>query len=385
VTTTFSRPQPGWEIFCRVVDNYGDIGVCLRLARALAEQGGLGVRLWVDDWDALARLCPQALHDGVNIGGVEFRRWRKVFRVMPPGEVVIEAFGCELPEEHVQAMAARRPPSLWINLEYLSAEDWVKTCHGLASPPPGLPSGSKLRKYFFFPGFSADSGGLIREAGLFARRDALRAGSRADWLRARGFEPWREDALWVSLFAYGQPTIGNLLRLWWQGEEPVLLLVPEGRVVADVAAALEVRLEVGAQIQRGALRLVVLPFSDQDGYDELLWACDLDLVRGEDSFVRAQWAARPFVWQIYPQEAGAHFVKLDAFLTLYCADLDAETAAALTAFCMAWNGRGDLAASWQGFRKALPALDIHARRWCGKLGEQDDLVCRLGEFSARAR
>ena len=51
-----SRPQ--WDVFCAVVDNYGDIGVCWRLSRQLAAEHGIAVRLWVDDLKPFARLCP---------------------------------------------------------------------------------------------------------------------------------------------------------------------------------------------------------------------------------------------------------------------------------------------------------------------------------------
>ncbi|MBY0444112.1 MAG: elongation factor P maturation arginine rhamnosyltransferase EarP, partial [Burkholderiales bacterium] len=37
-----------WDIFCRVIDNYGDIGVCWRLARQLSFEHGFAVRLMVD-------------------------------------------------------------------------------------------------------------------------------------------------------------------------------------------------------------------------------------------------------------------------------------------------------------------------------------------------
>ena len=38
-----------WDIFCTVIDNYGDIGICWRLARQLRVDDGQRVRLWVDD------------------------------------------------------------------------------------------------------------------------------------------------------------------------------------------------------------------------------------------------------------------------------------------------------------------------------------------------
>lgn len=367
-----------WEIFCRVVDNFGDIGVCWRLARILTHDQGLAVRLWVDDGAAFARLCPAWTGEDAVIDGVEVRRWHPLAVANCAADVVIEAFACELPESRVQAMAAQRPPPVWINLEYLSAEDWVAGCHGLASPHPTLP----LVKHFFFPGFTAGTGGLLRESGLLAQRDAFRSGGgRESWFGAHSIPLPSADALVVSLFAYEQPALAELLDLWAHGERPVVLLVPEGRVLGDLAHALGAgTLAAGDRLQCGSLTVAVLPFTDQPGYDRLLWSCDLNFVRGEDSFVRAQWAARPFVWQIYRQQEDAHLDKLDAFVARWCEGLDAASAKALAAFWLAWNGGGSVAAAWPAFAAALPALDAQARNWTGRLAAGGELVDQLRQF-----
>jgi uncharacterized repeat protein (TIGR03837 family) len=380
-----AAPQT-WEIFCQVVDNFGDIGVCWRLARDLASRDGLRVRLWVDDWASFARICPAgaglpeaARRAGVVLQGVEVRAWCQPFAAVKPAEVVIEAFACELPPGHLQAMAGQAPPPVWINLEYLSAEDWVGGCHRMASPHPRLP----LVKHFYFPGFDGGSGGLLREAGLLAARDDFRrmAGGRAAQLAALGLAPVADDALLVSLFAYEQPAVGALIGAWAAGAREVVLLVPEGRVVVDVARALgRETLAAGERLSRGRLEVRILPFTEQDAYDRLLWACGLNFVRGEDSFVRAQWAARPFVWQIYPQADGAHVGKLDAFLDRHCAGLAEPAATALRRFWHAWNGDGEPAAAWPAFAAALPRLAAHQAAWCARLAAQDDLVSQLVQF-----
>lgn len=376
--------RPDWEIFCKVVDNYGDIGVCWRLARSLVAEEGVSVRLWVDDWAAFARLCPQAgsATEVIDFGRLQVRHWPDPFPAVEPAATVIEAFACELPPAHVQAMALQPEAPVWINLEYLSAEDWVAGCHRLASPHPALP----LVKHFFFPGFDEATGGLIRETGLLAGRAAFEAGGRAAWFAAQGMAQASPDTLVISLFAYEQPALGALIEVWANGSRPILLLVPEGRVLGDVAAAFGVdRLPAGARLQRGSLSLAVLPFSDQTGYDHLLWACDLNFVRGEDSFVRAQWAAKTMVWQIYPQADEAHFDKLEAFAGRWCAGLEAPAAAAFSQFWSAWNGRGDPAAAWPAFAAALPALAAHARDWCERLAAQEDLATRLTHFCNHTR
>ncbi|EJT83076.1 hypothetical protein PPS11_40038 [Pseudomonas putida S11] len=278
-----------WDIFCSVVDNYGDIGVTWRLARQLVAEHGLAVRLWVDDLNAFTPMCPGADATAPQQWqhGVDVRQWPVAWLPVAPADVVIGAFACQLPAAYVEAMRARVTPPLWLNLEYLSAEDWVEGCHGLPSPQP-----NGLRKVFFFPGFTEKTGGLLREGSLLARRDAFQQGARQAFLQGLGVNP-EAGALLISLFAYENPQLGNWLEALASGEQPCHLLVPQGRVVAGLGQWLgEAVLQVGSVRKRGALTLQVLPFVSQDDYDRLLWSCDFNAVRGEDSFVRAQWAGR---------------------------------------------------------------------------------------------
>ncbi|MBI4986832.1 MAG: elongation factor P maturation arginine rhamnosyltransferase EarP [Rhodocyclales bacterium] len=348
------------DIFCAVVDNLGDAGVCWRLARRLARERGWSIRLWIDDVAPLAALRPgiDPTLTEQDVDGVSIRQWRQPFPDLEPGAVVIEAFACALPANFVAAMARMPRPPVWINLEYLSAEDWVAGCHGLASPHPTLP----LTKHFFFPGFTSGSGGLMRE------RDADFGAA------ARGSE------LTVSLFCYDNPALPRLLDTWAQGGEPIACLVADGLPRRQVAAWCGDAFAVGTEFVRGALRLAAVPFVAQPEYDRRLGSCDLNFVRGEDSFVRAQWAQRPFVWQIYPQDDDVHHKKLDAFLAPYTAELDSASAQALRAFWRAWNGDGDAAAAWPAFRAVLPALAAHAPRWAASAAAPGELVDNLAYF-----
>lgn len=353
-----------WDIFCRVVDNFGDIGVCWRLARQLAGEHGLAVRLWVDDLASLTTLCPgiDSEAEQQQFSGVDIRRWREPFAEVAPAAVVIEAFACELPASYVLAMSRCAVPPVWINLEYLSAESWIEGCHALASPHPSLP----LRKHFFFPGFTAQSGGLLCERGLFVAREAFQSA-----LPAR-------DGLEVSLFCYDTAPVGALLTAWAASQQPIRCRVAAGMPTAAVAAYL------GGQgpWQIGPLRIEPIPFLSQDDYDRLLWSCDLNFVRGEDSFLRAQWAGRPFVWQIYPQEAGVHLEKLDAFLARYRQGLPAASQMATDAFFHAWNTGNSVAAAWEDFAPQLPVLRTHAVLWAEQLAANGDLAGNLLKFCA---
>ena len=383
--STFTRPAR-WDLFCSVVDNYGDIGVAWRLARQLAAEHHVAVRLYIDAPAALARIAPQvdagALRQSVL--GVDVRAWDRVHFSPSPdndiGQVVIEAFGCGLPASHLAAMCARTPPPAWINLEYLTAESWIEGCHGLPSPLPQ----STLTRYFYFPGFTAGAGGLLREHGLLDRRDAFRAdaAARASLWKTLRIAPPSDDALIVSLFCYDNAPVAQLLDQWSAGDRAICCLVPQGVAATAVSRWVGSVMQHGEMQRRGALALVQVPFVAQDEYDRLLWSCDLNFVRGEDSFVRAQWAARPMVWQPYAQAEGAHLTKLDAFLTRHDAALAPRAATALATFTRSWStGHADTAA-WLDLLAALPGLAPHARAWAATLAAQDDLAARLVVFAS---
>jgi len=372
--------RPDWDIFCTVIDNFGDIGVCWRLARQLAAEHDCRVRLWVDDLQVFQPLCPRIDPQLPiqQVQGIEVRHWETPFPDVTPGMVVVEAFACKIPERFVAAMARCERRPAWINLEYLSAENWIAGCHALPSPHPRLP----LTKYFFFPGFTRDTGGLLRENDLLARRRAFENSPdlQAEFWRELGFSAPRADALHISLFAYENPSIGDLLCAWEIGSQPVCCLIPTSRTLPAVEAFCGQALRAGDTVRRGALEIRIVPFVEQSRYDQVLWLCDLNFVRGEDSFVRAQWAARPLAWHIYPQQEDAHLVKLDAFLDLYCAGLPAAIAAVAQKFWQAWNTGQLTAGQWREFSSTLPALREHAVRWAQQLAEQEDLSSALVRF-----
>lgn len=352
--------QPHWDIFCRVIDNYGDIGVCWRLARQLVAEHGLLVRLWVDDLDSLQPLCP-AIDTRLAVqhcAGVEITRWTENATVDRVGEAIIEAFACELPADYIRAMAEAPRRPCWINLEYLTAESWAESCHGMASPHPTLP----LVKYFFFPGFSPASGGLLREHGL---PSTCRHGVAS-------------DALQISLFCYDDAPVAEWLDALAASPGPVRCYVPPGKPMAAVGA----HFGGAGPWRHGNLSIEPIPFSSQDDYDRLLRQCDINFVRGEDSFVRAQWAGRPFVWQIYRQHDDAHRIKLEAFLERYAAALPGEARAAAAAMFRAWNGWGNLPEAWAAFLALRQDIAAHNAAWAASLARNDDLATALVKFCA---
>ena len=336
-----------WDLFCRVIDNHGDLGVCWRLAADLASRGE-PVRLWVDDASALDWMAPG------GASGVELRAWDEAADATP-AEVVVEAFGCDPPPAFVARMAARPRAPVWLNLEYLSAEPYVERSHGLASPQPG-----GLTKWFFYPGFSVRTGGLLREPGLEARRERFERGA---WLRTQGIS-WQPGQRVVSLFCYDNTAVPGLLGAL--ADRPTLLLATPGHAQRQLRA-----MAPGPGVQ-----VVELPWLSQTDYDRLLWSADLNFVRGEDSLVRAIWAGAPFVWQIYPQHDGAHGPKLEAFLGAHWSGAEPALADAVRHATRAWNGlvAGPLALPARGpwARAAAAARD--------RLALQPDLCTQLIRF-----
>ena len=374
-------------IFCKVVDNFGDIGICWRLSRQLAREHGVAVTLWVDDLRSFHRICPQLdiAASSQQVEGVTVRHWADQDGVFTPADVadiVIEFFAVDIPPGYIEAMARCEPRPVWFNLEGLTAEEWVEGCHRLPSMHPRLP----LTKHFFFPGFTAKTGGLLREADLSEARGAFGPEESAAFLASLGLLDAEQAALKVSLFCYQHAPVSALLDAWRDGAVPVACLVPEGIATSAVEAFLGGPAVAGSVRTQGALTVRVLPFVPQPDYDRLLWACDFNFVRGEDSFVRAQWANKPFVWHIYPQDENLHHKKLRAFLGLYCPDI-----ASLAEFSLRWNGaRNDnenasLAELWTALQGDMALSACRSVLWEERMLENGDLAANLLTFARSLR
>ena len=380
-----------WDIFCKVVDNFGDIGICWRLAADLAGRGQR-VRLWVDDASALSWMAPS------GCDGVQVLHWVESpdasMLDSQPCDVLIEAFGCEVAPNFIAARAYihwskdhkdtqnQVKKLLWINLEYLSAEPYVAKTHGLTNLLNSGPAAG-WQKVFYYPGFTQNTGGLLRETNLQQRQAAF---DRAAWLRQQGID-WQGETL-ISMFCYEPPALLELLDSLTHnglGGKPVRLLVAAGRANQAVKTALKTlkNREISSQISsepneymREQLSISYLPQLTQIEFDHLLWASDVNFVRGEDSIVRAIWAGKPFVWQIYPQDDGAHAPKLDAFLDM----LNAPPS--LRAFHQVWNGLANLP------MPQLADLDEWqktATRVRSQLISQPDLSTGLIEYALKTR
>ncbi|MBU1619399.1 MAG: elongation factor P maturation arginine rhamnosyltransferase EarP [Gammaproteobacteria bacterium] len=370
------------DLFCSVVDNFGDIGICWRLARQLHNEHQWQVTLWVDDLNSFQKIChsvnPQLASQLQN--NVLVRHWAAVLPELTAADrpdLVIEALACTIPPAYLQWMASFTDKPLWLNLEYLSAEDWVHGCHALPSPHPQLP----LQKYFFFPGFTPQTGGLLREQGLVVLLAEL---SQSDELQHEfwcglGLLDAMQYQQKISLFAYSQAQIRPWLEQLADAAETTLLLVPQGQLATDLTQLFS-ELKTG-RLDKKSLSIRILDFMPQPMYDKLLASCDINFVRGEDSVIRAHWAGKPFIWQIYRQEDQAHLIKLQAFLDKYLQDAPAEKNACIKNLHMAWNLEQDISAEFAMFKEFSEQIQMHNKKWQEYLIQQQDLASNLVRFA----
>jgi uncharacterized repeat protein (TIGR03837 family) len=391
------KPLSNWDIFCNVVDNFGDIGVCWRLACNLAERGKR-VRLWVDDVSPLAWMAPSGYP---NVEVIDCSDGAATRPQTELGDVLVDAFDCEFAINNIATQTINTPAPaknstilehgsentlkarpIWLNLEYLTAESFAERAHTLPYVHHSGAAQGWTQRYFY-PGFNERTGGLLRETDLFERQVAF---DREAWLAGLEFEvsdysyskpsnSTLSSQRLISLFCYEPSALESLIDQLALSKTPTCLLVTHGRAKAAVKAVLEgIKRLQPSYLLPEQLLILYLPQLTQTDYDHLLWSCDLNFVRGEDSLVRAIWAAKPFIWQIYPQHDGAHHAKLDAFLTMMDAPVSLKTAHQV------WNS-----AAHDASNGSFPELDLHvwvqsAQNLSTKLRLQDDLVTNLIRF-----
>ncbi len=394
-------PKLNWDIFCNIVDNFGDIGVCWRLACNLAQRGQT-VRLWVDDVSPLAWMAP----DGYpNVMVIDCKNGIPKDIHVTLGDVLLDVFDCEFAINLIALESINTPAIIengtilehnsrtrpvWLNLEYLTAESFAERNHTLPYVHRSGAAQGWTQRYFY-PGFNERTGGLLRETDLFER---LKAFDRTAWLAglkveianvvsghstAESIKSGLLSSQLISLFCYEPAALENLIDQLASSETPACLLVTNGRATQTVKAILEgkKRLQPSYLLPK-VLLILYIPQLSQIDFDHLLWSCDLNFVRGEDSLVRAIWAGKPFIWQIYPQHDGAHHAKLNAFLDMMDAPASLETAH------MAWNASADEFKANPNLPSFplldLPAWSSSAQNLSKKLRLQADLATNLMAF-----
>ena len=371
-----------WDIFCNIVDNYGDIGICWRLSQQLVNDHHVQVRLFIDNLTTAKKIIPHldSTLTEQAIQGVTVCTWPIVATM--PAEVVIETFSCALPDAYLVKMTQQQ--SIWINLEYLSAESWVGDFHAKPSPHPTL----AITKHFYFPGFKNDTGGLIREHNLIAKRDTF-LNSKIDqtkFWQALGINNESEkDSIKISLFYYPQANINQLLLALSATNQPSSIFLPFNGSIDTLSSIFTDFKQVNANTLRlESITVHLLPFLSQSDYDHLLWACDLNFVRGEDSWIRAIWASKPFIWQPYIQTEDTHIKKMQAFLEVYSCEATDEIKSTLLDAHLTWSNTSiSDTNNLTRLVQNLPELDSYTKQQADILSALPDLATKLLSFSEK--
>ena len=282
------------DIFCEVIDNYGDVGVADRLAREIK-------RIYPNKELRFIINQTKELNLIKNNEDILIIDYEDVNKIEHPADLVIETFACNIPEIYMNK--ALKISKLMINLEYFSSEDWVDDFHLQESF-----LGGNFKKYFFIPGLSEKSGGIILDKEFLDRKNKVQK-NREYYLKQ--FNINENYDLIISVFSY-EKNFDNFLKALQKLDKKVLLLLLSEKTQKNFIKYFD------NNDYYDKIKAVKLPFFTYDKYEELLALCDINLVRGEDSFVRALLLAKPFLWHIYPQDENAHIVKLESFLEKYC-------------------------------------------------------------------
>ena len=304
-----------WDIFCKVIDNFGDIGVSYRLTKELATNNQK-IRLFVSDLKAFNRIEPKVninlYHQSLD-DNIEIILWNNqseslnLIKQLTPSNIIIEMFACNLPEIYISKITNE---NIWINLEYLSAEDWVEEYHQKLSYEGGH------FKYFFFPGFTSKTGGVNFEGKYLNKLPKQCKNQILEKLNINRYVS--NNTLLCSIFCYENNVI---LKLLCNIKKDVLFIIPQSifsDYLLDKASSIGLtKIDETLLKNENNIFIKIIPMTNQENYDNLLLSCDLNIVRGEDSFVRAQILSKPFIWNIYQQKDNIHLVKLKSFLDKY--------------------------------------------------------------------
>lgn len=363
-----------WDIFCKIVDNFGDIGVCWRLAKQLEHEHGINVRLWIDDLNIARQLIPSldTTQRTQPVDNITIAIWDNNTRFEQTADTVIEAFGCELPENYLALM---NPENIWINLEYLSAEPWVEGFHAKNSKR------GNLTRHFFFPGFTEATGGLLREHNIVENNQKIASDKQlqTDFFRQLNLNLNEDSAAFkISLFSYPHAPISDLLAAMADSATKISCYAPATNILPKIAEFFgKESIAAGEHLSRNNLNLHVLPFLSQADYDKLLASCDINFVRGEDSWIRAIWAGKPFIWQPYLQTEDTHLIKLRAFLDVFYSGCEDVAKQAAINMHNAWASEQITASAWQDYLSNISTLKTFMARQTSALASQLDLATNL--------
>ena len=300
------------DIFCEIIDNFGDIGVVYRISKELKKIfQNVRIRIVLNRLEEFKAINKKVKDtDYQEIDGlicVTEKYVKENMESFGVSDVFIEAFGCNVPEEYVKQ--AKENSKLWINLEYLSGEKWIEDFHLCES----LIDSKMLKKIFFMPGFSEKSGGVIIDSGFLER---MKFGKEnRDEVFKKYFKDFDlKDKFIGTVFSY-EKNFENLLETLKNYEKETVLLLMGEKTQKSFSEILKKNLteDYGNIVKYGKITMIYSDFFSQEEYEEIISASDFNFTRGEDSFVRGIILGKPFMWHIYLQEEKAHMDKIKAF------------------------------------------------------------------------
>ena len=332
-------------IVCKVIDNYGDAGFSLRLAKCLTLQKHK-VTLFHDDEATFLALYPHATLNELTL--FDATKNSPQAAEHPPFDLILEPFGSssEQTQHRFDLLLKQKfPKTPWLVIDYLSSEEWVENFHLINSVDPK----SGHFTTFFYPGFTAKTGGLIH----------------CDYPRHLIQKKNRQMDKQMKLFVF------------CYSNAPLLQLLQTSDELNTAGFAIQVGLAGASRPEKYTGWVTEVPFCPQSKFDELLAQFDVLFVRGEDSFVRGQLAGKPIIWQIYPTDDLAHSEKLISFFKRYSKNLSTDCASALWNCWASWNclkQACEFSESWKNLQAHWPELSAHALEWRDQLLKGPELV-----------
>ncbi|MDH6457013.1 putative repeat protein (TIGR03837 family) [Fusobacterium sp. PH5-7] len=314
------------DIFCEIIDNFGDIGVVYRLGKEFKKVFGenVKVRVILNRLDEFININSNVKNiQNQEIDGIQYVTYEYVKKNMctfSTANVIIEAFGCTIPEEYMNE--AYDNSDLLINLEYLSAEDWIESCH-LQESPSGK---GKLKKIFFMPGFTEKSGGVIADSLYLDRiKNVI---ENKEYYRKKYFSEIEniDKKIIGTVFSY-EKNFTPLFRDLKSLDKEIVILAMGEKTQEGFKNFFEKNFieKLGNIYKYGKIEVQFCKFLSQEDYEELINLTDFNFVRGEDSFIRAVLTGKPYLWHIYCQEDYAHMDKIEGFLDKYERQMKGKT------------------------------------------------------------
>lgn len=283
------------SVLCKVVDNFGDIGVVWRLCKQLKNVNkSAEINLIVDDLKSFNKICNEIKINGVfeqkveNINIIDWNAFDFCYEKFSKNDgemlsLILECFQCGRPDwmEKILFEDKLNRTVQIIMIDYLTAEKYAEDFHCLES----LTRSKKVQKINFMPGFTEKTGGLIIDD---------------EWC----FISERKNEGPVLIFTYERDW-KPLARVLINADKKVKLA--RGRGFDSFAGAWE-------KCSGNAKNLIELPYLNQDEWDKMMKDCSILIIRGEESMSRACLSGIPFIWHAYPQSDEYQLVKVNALL-----------------------------------------------------------------------